>query len=227
MTKRYFITGTDAQVGKTRVSELLLKSANQRGLATLGLKPIATGADWLDERWSHHDARMLMAASSVKLDYAQVNPLLFKEDVAPHIAAYQEKKRLTVQSISGYCRGTFMTAKADFTVVEGIGGWKVPLNFTETQADLVKELKMDAILIVGIRPGCLNHAILTAESIEQSGVSIRGWVANSIEPEMPTLNEHIQTLQRMLRAPLIGVLSYLKETEDAPENWVNPAVFDS
>lgn len=225
MKKRYFIAGTDTDVGKTKVSEMLLTRAGQLGLSTLGLKPVAAGAEQIDDHWSNEDARALMAASSVKLDYAQVNPVLLKQPIAPHIAAHQEQKRLSVQTISGYCRGTFMTTQADFVLVEGAGGWRVPLNFNETLADVAKDLQLDVILVVGMKLGCLNHALLTAEAIERDGLKLAGWIANCIDPEMAVRNENIQTLQRMLRVPLIGVLPYLNEGEDAPENWVNPAIF--
>lgn len=226
MKKRYFIAGTDAGVGKTKVSQMLLRSAAQRSLSTLGLKPVAAGAEQIGGQWRNSDALALMAASSVELDYAQVNPVLLKEPIAPLLSAVQEKKRLSVQTVSGYCRGTFMTAQADFVIVEGVGGWREPLNFNETMADVAKDLKLDVILVVGMKLGCLNHALLTAEAIERDGLKLAGWIANCIDPEMTLRNENIQTLQRMLRVPLIGVIPYLNEGEDAPEHWVNPAIFD-
>lgn len=226
MTK-FFITGTDTEVGKTHVSCQLLHAAQQQGLTTLGLKPLAAGADDIDGAWSNEDARALMDASTLKLPYDTVNPVLLKEPMAPHIAAEREGKRLSAQSLVGYCRGTFMTARSDFTLVEGAGGWRVPLNYRETLADVARELKLDVILVVGMKLGCLNHALLTAEAIERDGLTLRGWIANCPSPNMNGLEENIQTLQRMMRAPLVGVLPFLKECEQPSDNWVNPNLFAS
>ncbi|MDX1343286.1 MAG: dethiobiotin synthase [Reinekea sp.] len=225
MKKRYFITGTDTDAGKTRVSECLLASAAQQGLSTLGLKPVAAGAEQVDGEWQNEDAQRLIQASSVKLPYQSVNPVLLRAAMAPHIAAERENKRLTAQNITGYCRGTLMTGQADFTLIEGAGGWRVPLNYRETLADVVKALNLEVILVVGMKLGCLNHALLTAEAIKRDGLVLRGWVANSVQPDMEGLTENIHTLERMMPAPLIGVLPHLAEGAQAPEQWVNPALF--
>jgi len=225
MKKHYFIAGTDTGVGKTKVTESLLLTGNKLGVSTLGLKPLAAGADCIDDQWSNEDARALMAASSVKLPYQTVNPVLLKEPMAPHLAAELENRRLSAQSIVGYCRGAFMTSTADLLLIEGAGGWRVPLNATETLADIPKALKLDVILVVGMKLGCLNHALLTAEAIERDGLKIAGWIANCVEPDMSALEGNIHTLQRMLRAPLIGVLPHLVEGEELPSNWINPEFF--
>jgi dethiobiotin synthetase len=225
MKKRFFIAGTDTDAGKTKVTESLLLSAKNLGLSTLGLKPLAAGAEELEGNWSNDDARILMAASTVQLPYESVNPVLLKEPMAPHIAAVRENKRITAQSLVGFCRGTLMTASADFTLIEGAGGWRVPLNNRETLAELPKSLKLDVILVVGMKLGCLNHALLTAEAIERDGLNIRGWIANTLDPQMNGLQENIQTLQHMLRAPLVGVLPRLENAAAPPDNWVNPALF--
>lgn len=225
MKLRYFIAGTDTDAGKTKVSESLLLTAQRMGLSSLGLKPLAAGADEFPEGLQNEDARILMQASTEKLPYQSVNPVLLNEPMAPHIAAERERKRLSVQSLAGFCRGTLMTSKAEFTLVEGAGGWRVPLNPHETLADLTKALNLEVILVVGMKLGCLNHALLTAEAIEKDGVKIRGWIANTLEPDMNGLQENIQTLQRMIRAPLVGVLPYLNAEDELPENWVNPALF--
>lgn len=226
MSIMYFIAGTDTEVGKTKVTESLLLTAQSLGKSTLGLKPLAAGADELDGKWSNEDARALMAASSIKLPYESVNPVLLKEPMAPHIAADRENKRLSTQNLVGFCRGTMMTAKADVTLIEGAGGWKVPLNYQETLADVAKALQLDVILVVGMKLGCLNHALLTAEAIERDGLKLRGWIANRMTEDMNGLEENIQTLQRLIRAPLVGVLPKLEENETPPQNWVNPALFD-
>jgi dethiobiotin synthetase len=147
--------------------------------------------------------------------------------MAPHIAAEREGKRLTAQSLVGYCRGTLITSKADLTLIEGAGGWRVPLNMHETLADVVKDLQLEVILVVGMKLGCLNHAMLTAEAIERDGLKLRGWIANRMTEDMNGLEENIQTLQRFIRAPLVGVLPHLEGTELPPQNWVNPSLFDA
>lgn len=226
MKKRYFITGTDTDVGKTKVTVELLKCAAKAGKTTLGVKPIAAGALHLDGQWRNDDALALMAAATVSAPYESVNPLLLREPMAPHLAAELEHKRLSVQSLVGYCRGTLMSYPADITLIEGAGGWRVPLNNRETLADVVKELQLDVILVVGMRLGCLNHALLTAEAIRRDGLNLIGWIANCIEPSMVQLEGNINTLQYILRIPLMGVLPYLEEDVSAPVNWSKPDLFE-
>ena len=225
MKKRFFIAGTDTDAGKTKVTEQLLLSAQALGLSTLGLKPVAAGAESFDGEWQNDDARLLIAASTIKLPYASVNPVILREPMAPHIAAQRENKRITAQTLVGYCRGTLMTGNADFTLIEGAGGWRVPLNYRETLADVVKELNLEVILVVGMKLGCLNHALLTAEAIKRDGLVLRGWIANTLSSDMNGLEENIHTLQRMMPAPLVGVLPFLPDGQQAPANWVNPALF--
>lgn len=225
MKQRYFIAGTDTDAGKTKVSEALLHSAHMAGLSTVGLKPLAAGSEQIDGERRNDDAHRLIQASSVQLPYASVNPVLLDEPMAPHIAADREGKRLSVQSLAGYCRGALMTSGAEFTLIEGAGGWRVPLNARETLADVVKALELDVILVVGMKLGCLNHALLTAEAIARDGLRLRGWVANCLNPDMNGLQENIGTLQRMIQAPLVGVLPYLGAGEQPAADWVNPALF--
>ncbi len=225
MRKRFFITGTDTEVGKTKVSESLLLAAQAHQLSTLGLKPLAAGAEEVDGQWCNEDAIALQKASSINVAYETVNPVLLKSPMAPHIAAEREQRRLSVQQLSGFCRGAFMSNPADFTVVEGAGGWLVPLNNHETLADLVRELDLEVILVVGMKLGCLNHAMLTARAIEADGLKLTGWVANQVLPSMNGLEENLHTLQRMLSAPLLGFLPYLTNGAELPKSWVNPALF--
>lgn len=225
MKRAFFIAGTDTDVGKTRVSESLLHTAGNQGLSTLGLKPLAAGALELDGHRVNEDAYRLMQASSVSLPYASVNPVLLDEPMAPHIAAAREGKRLSIQSLAGYCRGALMTGSAEFTVIEGAGGWRVPLNSRETLAGLPQNLNLDVVLVVGMKLGCLNHALLTADAIQNDGLTLRGWVANCLEPQMNGLEANIQTLQQMIRAPLVGVHPYLSDGEWPNDDWVNPALF--
>lgn len=224
MKKHYFVTGTDTEVGKTQVACALLQAAAQASLKTVGLKPIAAGAEEQGGVWVNEDALALQEAASVKLPYASVNPVLLKEPMAPHIAAEREQKRVTVSQLAGFCRGTLMTAGADFALIEGAGGWRVPVNPRETLADLAKELNHPVILVVGMKLGCLNHALLTAEAIQRDGLSIAGWVANRIDPDMTVFDENLATLERMMPAPLIGVLPHLSNGV-IPDGWAHPGFF--
>ena len=174
MTKIFFVTGTDTGVGKTLMTSAMLHAANQKGLRTLGLKPVAAGCDDTEEGPRNGDALQLLRNASVKLPYEQVNPVALRAAIAPHIAAAQEGKRVTVDRLVGYCRGALMN-KADLCLIEGAGGWRVPLNPRESMADLAKALDIPVILVAGIRLGCINHTLLTAESIARDGLKGAGW----------------------------------------------------
>ncbi|MEH6471466.1 MAG: dethiobiotin synthase [Halopseudomonas sp.] len=210
MAQRYFITGTDTDAGKTLVSAALLQAAKQSGARCFGLKPIAAGAEQTEAGTGNDDALLLMKHSSIKLSYDQVNPVLLQEPIAPHIAAQREGKNITVSRLAGYCRGALMTP-ADLVVVEGAGGWRVPLNRSESLAGLARELQLPVILVVGMRLGCLNHALLTAEAIVADGLPLAGWVANRIDPDMNGYQENLDTLKSLLRAPLLAEIPYLSE----------------
>lgn len=210
MKQRFFIAGTDTDVGKTFIACELLKAFGKRGLSTMALKPIAAGCHMTDAGLRNEDALLLQQAMTVELPYEQVNPVAVLPPIAPHIALQQLGKRITVGQLAGYCRGAFMTP-ADITLVEGAGGWRVPLSRGETLAGLAKELQLPVILVVGMKLGCLNHALLTAEAILADGLSLAGWVANQIDPEMAFLDENIVTLQAMLPAPCLGVVPFDKD----------------
>jgi dethiobiotin synthetase len=226
MKKRYFIAGTDTDVGKTHITEALLRAAQQHGLTTLGLKPLAAGAELVGGHWSNDDARRLQAASSLKLPYEQVNPILLRAALAPHLAAEMEQRRLTVQRLAGFCRGTLMTQKVQFTLIEGAGGWRVPLNNRETLADLAIDLNLEVILVVGMRLGCLNHALLTVEAIQRDGLTLAGWVANCIDPQMDSLDANIHSLVSRIPAPLLGTMPFLGEGAVASADWFDARFFD-
>ncbi len=204
---RFFVTGTDTGVGKTFVSCLLLEAARQRGLRTLALKPIAAGCETVNGALRNDDALQLQQHMTETLDYEQINPFALQAAVAPHIAAQKENRRLLVSRIAGLVRGSLMQP-AEFNLVEGAGGWYVPLNDKETTADLVRELQLPVILVVGMRLGCLNHAILTARAIYRDKLRVAGWVANCVEPDMPELDANIATLQGLLSAPCLGVIPH-------------------
>ena len=203
-----FIAGTDTGVGKTLVSCALLAAANQRGMRSLGLKPIAAGAEQTPEGLRNEDAVAIAETMSVKLPYQQVNPVCLEPPIAPHIAAKEAGKRVTIAQLTGYCRGALMNP-ADLKLIEGAGGWLVPVNERETLAELAKELNCGVILVVGMRLGCLNHALLSARAIVAEGLPLLGWVANTIDPEMPRFAENLATLQSRLAAPCLGVIPYM------------------
>ncbi len=208
MSKKYFVAGTDTDVGKTLIVAGLLAAANRKALRTLALKPIAAGCEDAGEGLRNDDALLLQQTMSQSLPYVQVNPVAFEPPIAPHIAAQQQGKQLSVSQLAGYCRGALMTP-ADLVLVEGAGGWRVPLNNVETMASLAQALRLPVILVVGMKLGCINHALLTAEAIAHDGLPLAGWVANRIDPDMACYNENFATLQRRLPAPCLGQVPWL------------------
>jgi dethiobiotin synthetase len=213
--KTFFVTGTDTNVGKTQIAAGLLHLANSQGLSTLGLKPVAAGCEKTEQGLRNQDALLLQAVSSIKLPYEQINPVTLLEPVSPHIAAQQEKRVLSADRLAGFCRGSFHMA--NFTLVEGAGGWRVPINPSETMADLVRVLQTPVILVVGMRLGCLNHALLTVEAIRQDGLPIVAWVANCLDVNMRATDENIQTLQQRIPAPCMGVVPFMNQS--TPEKF--------
>lgn len=214
MAKRaFFITGTDTGVGKTRVAAGLLHSAREAGLNTAALKPVAAGCEQTPDGLRNDDALLLQSVITHSLLYEQINPVALAPAIAPHIAARELGHTLSVDRLSGFCRGVI--GSADVTLVEGAGGWRVPLNASETLADLVRLLELPVVLVVGMRLGCLNHAILTAEAIARDGLPLAGWVANIVDPDMPRLEENIATLAQRLPAHCLGVVPYLADPSPA------------
>tara|TARA_B110000503_G_scaffold104677_1_gene156211 strand:+ start:75054 stop:75728 length:675 start_codon:yes stop_codon:yes gene_type:complete len=205
MTKTWFVAGTDTGVGKTAVSCGLLAAAAQSGLRTAAVKPVAAGCD---ENGQNEDALSLQAAMTETLDYSQVNPVALNAAVAPHIAAGLEGKRMQANRLAGLCRGV-MLGGADFVLIEGAGGWRVPINARETLADLAMALQVGVILVVGMRLGCINHALLTAEAIRRDGLQLAAWVANQPGPRMEYHQENLDTLRQLLPAPLLGDIPFL------------------
>ncbi len=209
MSKTWFVTGTDTGVGKTAVSCALLVAAAQAGLRTAAVKPVAAGCD---EKGRNDDALRLMAAMTEVLDYDQVNPVALDAAVAPHIAASLQGKRMQANRLAGLCRGVMLGA-ADFVLIEGAGGWRVPINSRETMADVAIELRVGVILVVAMRLGCINHALLTAEAIRRDGLQLVAWVANQPGPRMDCHEENLDTLRQLLPAPLLGDIPCLPRWE--------------
>lgn len=212
--KRFFIAGTDTDVGKTVVACGLLHAAAEKGLKTLALKPVAAGAVMTADGLRNDDALQLQAAMTEELDYQQLNPVVLEPAIAPHIAAEQAGKRLSVSQLTGYCRGALMRP-ADFILVEGAGGWRVPVNRGEMLSGLAVELQTPVILVVGMKLGCISHAVLTAEAIRHDGLPLAGWVANCVDADMACLEENIASLQRLVPAPCLGVVPHLGKTATA------------
>lgn len=212
MTKHaFFVTGTDTGVGKTRIAAGLLQRAGQQGLSTAALKPLAAGCEVTDEGLRNDDALRLKVVINSPLMYEQINPVALEPAIAPHIAALEARRALSADRLAGYCRGVL--GQADFTLVEGAGGWRVPLNPAETLADLARQLQLPVILVIGMRLGCLNHALLSAEAIARDRLPLAGWVANVLDPDMPRLRENIDSLGQRLRAPCLGVVPHLGEPD--------------
>ena len=163
-----------------------------------------------DEGLRNSDALLLQSTASIKLPYEQVNPFAFEPPIAPHIAAIAEKRVLSADRISAMCRGSLMQP-ADFAIIEGAGGWRVPLSHRETMAHIPKQLSIPVIMVVGVKLGCINHALLTAESIARDGLRLAGWVANAVDPDMSCYEENVATISTMLRAPLIAEIPFLEE----------------
>lgn len=201
MKQVFFVTGTDTDCGKTFVACRLLQEAARAGKKTLGLKPLASGASVIDGDWRNDDALLLQQASTVSLPYAQTNPFCFAGAIAPHLAAAKNGTRLSANAIARAIQNVLANTDADYVIIEGAGGWRTPLNDSETLADVVRLLQIPVILVVGMKLGCLNHALLTAEAIRNDGLLLHGWIANDADKTMPVLQENIATLERMLNAP--------------------------
>ncbi len=208
--KTFFITGTDTDVGKTLITKGLLEAANQRGLKTLALKPVSAGCQRIGGALRNDDVLELMAVMNTELSYEQMNPVASALPASPHIALAQEEKHITINRLAGFCRGVLMKP-ADFVVIEGAGGWRVPLNDREMLSELPKTLNIPVILVVGVKLGCLNHGRLTAEAIINDRVKLAGWVANCLDPEMIAYDENIETLNSLIPAPCLGEVPFLAD----------------
>lgn len=200
----FFITGTDTDSGKTAVSGGMLALAAQQGLRTLAMKPIASGCHETPDGLRNPDALHLQAAITEPLSYEAINPIALAPAIAPHVAAADAGRSVSANRLAGYCRGT-MTRPAEFFLVEGAGGWRVPLNDTETWTHFVRDLNMPVVLVVGMKLGAINHALLSAEMIRRDGLELAGWVANRCtETPMEREDETFDYLCEHLEAPCMG-----------------------
>lgn len=208
MTKRYFITGTDTDIGKTYVTCLLLQNLAAKQHRVLGIKPLGLGVKDVKNDFRHLDAVNLLAASNIQAEYQDVNPYLFPPFSAPHIALEQANSQLSAQDLIEATNNCIAKYQPDYALIEGVGGFTVPLTQHESMIDVAKGVAKDVILVVGLRLGCLNHTLLTYQAIHAAGMNCAYWVANEIDPEMLYKNENIELLKTMLPVPYLGRVSY-------------------
>ena len=200
----FFLTGTDTEVGKTYSACALLASARSQGRIAVGMKPVAAG---LDAEGRNDDVERLAAASSFRPEAQLINQYALTAPIAPHLAAADEGVVIDFERIAQAL--TELRRQADLVVVEGVGGFRVPLTATTDSADLAVALRLPVILVVGLRLGCINHALLSAEAIERRGLPLAGWIANTVDPDMNRLQDNVSTLRQRLSAPWLGTLSHL------------------
>lgn len=213
MTAGAFVTGTDTGAGKTVASCALLHALSAHGISAMPMKPVAAGALERDGRWINADTEALLAAAGLPLRHAaEVTPVLLRAPLAPHIAARREAAAIDLAAILKAFHG--LRDRAPFVLVEGVGGFRVPLDDVHDTADLARAMALPMVMVVGLRLGCLNHALLTAQAIESCGLRLAGWIANEIDPQMEAREENVEALVRRLPAPLMGRLPY-REPVDA------------
>jgi len=219
--KKLFITGTDTDVGKTLITTILIDQLQKKKHTVTALKPIAAGCELVDGKLVNMDGLILQQTMNQKLDYQQVNPIALKLPIAPHIAAEEEGIALSVKAIQNKC--DFQQYQTDYLLVEGAGGWLVPLNKKETFADFAEVECFDVILVIAMKLGCINHALLTIHNIRARGLTIVGWIANSTSPAMPYLKENIQTINQAINAPLLGEIPLIDLDIPESDNFIQTA----
>jgi len=209
MSHGWFVTGTDTGVGKTLVSAALINLLANKGERVAGMKPVASGCHNTEHGLRNDDAEMLINAANVDADYDDINPYCFEPAISPHLAAREAGVKIELENVFNHFE--IIRQQADTTVVEGVGGWMAPLGHVITNEHMAKTLGLPVILVVGLRLGCINHALLTARAIEAAGMVLAGWVANTRDPDMERLEENINTLVARLSAPLLGQVPQLIE----------------
>ena len=211
--KRWFVTGTDTEIGKTYVASALIRYLVNAGYRVAGMKPVASDCQNTLDGLRNDDALSLMAAANVELAYQVVNTFAFEPAIAPHIAAANAGRPIDVDQICMAAR----TIVADYLVIEGVGGWCVPLSYDCMLAELAKATADEVILVVGMRLGCINHALLTASRIGRDGMPLKGWIANHVDPDMQVQAENLQTLQSLMPGPLLAVMPWYNSTQNDPQ----------
>jgi dethiobiotin synthetase len=213
--KSFFVTGTDTGVGKTLVSAALARALVARGLRVAVMKPIASGSDPTPDGARNSDALTLMAAANVPAPYEVVNPYCFLPPISPHIAAREARVAIDLAVLRS--RLDSLAAASDCVIVEGAGGWLAPISDTETMADLAAALSLPVLLVVGLRLGCLNHALLTRESLATRGMAFAGWVANAIDPHFDRAADNLATLCARLGEPPLASIPFLDRSHGTPD----------
>ena len=216
MARGVFVTGTDTGIGKTHVSARLLRALNASGIRSAGMKPVASGCAMTADGLRNDDALTLIADSAGDPIYWDVNPFAFREPIAPHVAASEADVEITLDRIEAAFAA--LSTNIDCVVIEGVGGWCAPLSDSLTQADLVRTLKWPVILVVGLRLGCINHAILSARAIVADDCELIGWIGNTIDPAMLRVDENIATLRERLPAPCLGILPFSSDGDARHED---------
>ncbi len=214
MTNTFFVTGTDTDAGKTFACAGLLQAAKSKGLTTLGYKPIAAGCEQTPLGLRNSDAQILQAAASIFVEYDEVNPIALEQPIAPHIAAQLAGKELDEKVLSLGLR-QLEQKQPDLLLVEGAGGWRLPLQKGRYLSHWVQDEKLPVILVVGAKLGCLNHALLTAEAIAADGLTLAGWICNRVVIEQAYFQENLQYLTEQIKAPLLGCIPHLQAGEQA------------
>jgi dethiobiotin synthetase len=209
MAQGFFITGTDTECGKSEITLALMHLLQARGHRVLGMKPVASGAEPTKDGLRNEDARRIQQQGSADVPYELVNPYAFGPPIAPHIAARQAGESIRFQLLRKNLQA--LSDQADFVLVEGVGGWKVPLGPDGDVSDLAAHLGLPVILVVGMKLGCINHALLTADAIVANGSSLAGWVANQIDPGMLEMESNLETLREGIDAPCLGFVPFLQE----------------
>lgn len=209
MNKGFFITGTDTDAGKTWATIALMRYFRNKGSSVVGMKPVAAGCVWQEWQFKNEDALLMQENASIALAYKEINPYAFELPVSPHLAAKENPVQLDVVVKAFHD----LKDKADVVLVEGAGGWLAPLNKKDDIADLAKALQLPVIMVVAIRLGCINHARLTFNAIQSSGVQCAGWLAVCVDAEMQKQDENIATIKNKISAPCLGVLPYTKEMD--------------
>lgn len=209
--RRWFVTGTDTGIGKTLVSSAMLSLLAGSGLRAAGMKPVAAGLEEVDGAWRNEDVEQLHAAGNVDAPLELRCPYLLRAPMSPHLAARQDGVSITLQPLLSAFEE--LSARADAVVVEGVGGFCVPFGDDLDSADLAVALKLPVILVVGLRLGCLNHALLSVEAIRARGLVLAGWVASMVDPSMLAPQANLQTLRARLGAPLLGIVPHLEKPD--------------
>jgi dethiobiotin synthetase len=208
-----YITGTDTGIGKTLVSCALLHAVRRHGLRAIGMKPVASGCEQIDGQWRNADALALLAASDPRPAYRDLNPYALPAPLAPELAARDAGVDVSLQVLLE-CHAR-LEAETDALVVEGVGGWAAPLSASLMQADLVRAMRLPVVLVVGLRLGCLNHALLSARAIAADGMHLAGWIASHVDPAMERVEDNLRMLRERLPASCWGVLPHAADPDPA------------